>query len=406
MATSSPAQALGGGHHVGVPAYATPVGRRAARRWPPSGPPQADQVPALVEREVAPARVGVGVVFLEAVLDVLGLGLDRDPHAHADVVGILRPSGSSRRSPRPCPSFQHAALALRPRDEGDVLHAGRRVQQAVARHRGPVALDTAVDSMEGLEPSRKLLNIFGSSRARGLLGRQAVVAPHRLGRGLRRSAAAICGRGRRPPPESRRCAPSRPGRRSAPAGRRRPASTRRRPRRPALRQQRAAEGIGLDGDVDDVLPCANAARQWSTAATGLPVHSTMTSMAGGAPAPASRRRRAWRRSSSPRPSQSRPACAAPPSRRARGWRRGRGRQVGDATRCTPGVRGICARYIGAELAGADQADAASAGLRQRRCRSLACRFMVRLPSWCRRSVPGRHQRAARHAVLPMADRPG
>jgi hypothetical protein len=34
---------------------------------------QADQVPALVQREVAAARVGVGVVLLEAVLLVVGL---------------------------------------------------------------------------------------------------------------------------------------------------------------------------------------------------------------------------------------------------------------------------------------------------------------------------------------------
>jgi hypothetical protein len=38
----------------------------------------------------------VGVVFLEAVLDVLGLGFDRDPHAHADVVGDLAAVGFQR----------------------------------------------------------------------------------------------------------------------------------------------------------------------------------------------------------------------------------------------------------------------------------------------------------------------
>jgi hypothetical protein len=57
---------------------------------------QADQVPALVEREVAAAGVGVRVVFLEAVPHVLGLGFDRHPHAHADVVGDLAAVGLQR----------------------------------------------------------------------------------------------------------------------------------------------------------------------------------------------------------------------------------------------------------------------------------------------------------------------
>ena len=43
-------------------------------------------MPALVQREVTPAWVGVGVVLFKAIFDVIGLGLDSHPHAHADVI--------------------------------------------------------------------------------------------------------------------------------------------------------------------------------------------------------------------------------------------------------------------------------------------------------------------------------
>jgi hypothetical protein len=143
----------------------------------------------------------------------------------------------------------------------------------------PVALATAVLSIDGLLPSRKLLNIFGFRPPRVACSgvRPQCPTPCRACSGC--SAAATCGRARRPPPGSRRCAPSPPGRRSAPAGRRRPGCTARRPRRPRASsgpQNASASTVTLT----TCLPCAKAARQWSTAAMGWPVHSTTMSIAG------------------------------------------------------------------------------------------------------------------------------
>jgi hypothetical protein len=94
---------------------ATPVGSRAQRH---AGHRiahfQPDQVPALVQREVAAAGVGVGLVFLEAVADVLGLAFHRHPHAHADVVGDdLRPSVSSDEITSTMPFFSSTPPSLR-----------------------------------------------------------------------------------------------------------------------------------------------------------------------------------------------------------------------------------------------------------------------------------------------------
>jgi hypothetical protein len=89
----------------------------------------------LYKREIASAGVGLGVVFLEAVLDVFGLGLDRDPDAHADVVRDLAAVGFQRGDHLDhALALEHAALADRARHVGNVLDAGRRVQQAVGGH--------------------------------------------------------------------------------------------------------------------------------------------------------------------------------------------------------------------------------------------------------------------------------
>jgi len=45
-----------------------------------------DHVPAFVQAGVAPRRIGLHAVLLEAALDVFGLRLEHDPHAEADVV--------------------------------------------------------------------------------------------------------------------------------------------------------------------------------------------------------------------------------------------------------------------------------------------------------------------------------
>src|SRR4051812_11912003 len=179
--------ALGGRDHVGVPAG------RHARGFAAQGDAghrhadfQPDQVPALVQREVAAARVGVCVVFLEAVLDVLGLRLHRHPHAHADVVGNGSAVGLQRGDHfHHALAFQHAAFALRARDEWDVFDAGGRVEEAVARNgeAGGVGHRRALDGRLGpVQEAVEHLRV--ETAAPGLFRREAVVAPHRLRRRL------------------------------------------------------------------------------------------------------------------------------------------------------------------------------------------------------------------------------
>ena len=247
--------ALGGGDDVGVPAGGD-AGRLAAQgdARDRHADLEADQVPALVEREVAPARVGVGVVFLEAVADVLGLALDRDPHAHADVVRDLAAVRFERRDDLDhALSFEHAAFRDRPRHERDVLDARRRIEQAVARHRqaGRVGDGGRFDRRLGaVEEAVEHLRV--EAAALGLLGREAVVAPHGLGRRfaeVRQPLVAAPGGGDREAAGSRPVDQVADQRRLVAEGERvDDAGLGRLPR-----QQRPAERIGLDRDVDDVL---------------------------------------------------------------------------------------------------------------------------------------------------------
>ncbi len=179
---------------------------------------------------------------------------DRDPHAHADVVGDLAAVGFERGDHFDhALAFEHAAFADRAGDEGDVFDAGRRIEQAVARHgeAGGVGHRGAFDrGLGAVEEAVEHLRV--EAAALGLLGREAVVAPH----GLRRRFAEV----RQPLVAAagghhRKAAGARPvdqvadqrrlvaeGERIDHAGFGRLA-----------RQQRAAERIGLDRDVDHVL---------------------------------------------------------------------------------------------------------------------------------------------------------
>ncbi len=210
----------------------------------------------------------------------------------------------------------------------------------------PVALATAVRfdrRLGAVEEAVEHLRI--EAAALRLLGRQAVVAPHRVGRRLaevRQPLVAAAGR------DDREAAGARPvdqvadqrrlvaeGERIQHAGRRR-----------TLRQQRTAEGIGLDRDVDHVLAVVEGAqavldrRDRMAGAFDDDVDLRMAR-----PAPASRRRCGSCRCGPRRPGSTR-RCARSPSRRARGWSRAlAGDRSAMPTSCTPGVRGICARYI-------------------------------------------------------------
>ena len=214
-------------------------------------------MPALVEREVASAGVGVGVVFLEAVADVFGLAFDGDPHAHANVVGDLAAVGVERRDHLDhALALEHAAFATRPRDERNLVDARRRVTQAVAWHREPGgvrhcgqfdggfgAVEEAVEHLR-VEPT-----------ACRLLGREAVVAPHRLGRRFAEMrqplVAAPCG-------DDGEAASARPV--DEVANESRLIAERERIDDTGVGrlacEQRSAQRVGFDGHVDDMLAVA------------------------------------------------------------------------------------------------------------------------------------------------------
>jgi hypothetical protein len=104
----------------------------------------------------------MGVVFLEAVADVVGLASTVTQTPMRMSYGILRPSASSEEitSTMPLRSSTPPSLIGRvTKGMSSTLAGGySRPLEGTVR---PVALATAVLSIEGLEPSRKLLNIFG-----------------------------------------------------------------------------------------------------------------------------------------------------------------------------------------------------------------------------------------------------
>ncbi len=179
--------ALGGGDHVGMEAD------RAARRFLAQADGsnrdpdlESDQVPALVHYRVTPRRVGLEHVLLEAVLLVLGRGLEYDPHALADLVGDGAAILLERRGDLDLPLvMQVSAFRRRSHDERQVLDGAGREGKPVGRWRQPGgirhggALDGRLRAVEeavehlGIEPA-----------ASGLLLVEAPVLPHRLGRRL------------------------------------------------------------------------------------------------------------------------------------------------------------------------------------------------------------------------------
>ena len=145
--------------------------------------------------------------------------------------GILRPFGFERGDHLDhALALEHAAFAdrARARTECPRRSPADRAGRCSAPSR-PVALATAVDLDRGLGAVEEAVeHLRVEAAALGLLGREAVVAPHRLGRRFAEVRQPLVAAPGRPRPESRRCAPSRPGRRSAPAGRRRRANRSRR----------------------------------------------------------------------------------------------------------------------------------------------------------------------------------
>ena len=179
--------AFGRGHHIGMPARGHPGGLATQGDTGHAHPHlQADQMPALVQGEVAPTGVGVGVVFLKTVADVFGLTLHRDPHTHADVVGNFAAIGLQAGDHLDHAfALEHAALADGARHIGDVFHAGGWVKQSIAGHAQARGIGDGRALDRGLGAVQKAVEHLGVQPAtHRLLRGQAVVAPHRLGRGL------------------------------------------------------------------------------------------------------------------------------------------------------------------------------------------------------------------------------
>ena len=175
--------------------------------------------------------------------------------------GILRPSGSSDEIDLDhALPLEHAAFADRPRHERDVLDARRRVEQPVARYREPgrVGDRGRLDRrLRAVEEAVEHLRV--EAAALGLLGRQAVVAPHGVRRRLAevRQPLVAAARG-----GDREAAGARPV--DQVADQRRLVAERERVDDArvggALREQRPAERIRLDRHVDDVLAVARTPR--------------------------------------------------------------------------------------------------------------------------------------------------
>ena len=269
----------------------------------------------------------------------------------------------------------------------------------------PVALDTAVVSIAGLRAVEEAVeHLRVQAAALGLLGRQAVVAPDRLGRRLA---------------EVRQPLVAAPGRDHREAAGARPVD------QVADQRRLVAEGEPVDDaglgcasarssgpqkasastvTLTTCLPCANAARQWSTAAIGCPVHSTTMSIAGCATSAC----------------QSSPTCvvavlqraassdaadvrSAFQPTRARLRRAAAGDEVGDADEMDARRARHLREVHRAELAGADQADADRLAVGGALL-ELGVEAHARLP----RSKPSVevHECARRHAVASTAARPG
>src|ERR1035437_3642735 len=89
-------------------------------------------MPALVQAGIATARVRAHHVLLETVADIFGLPLEYHEHAEADVVGNDAPVLLQRRNHLDLAFLvQHAAFGDGPADEGNVVHRGGRIAQAV-----------------------------------------------------------------------------------------------------------------------------------------------------------------------------------------------------------------------------------------------------------------------------------
>ena len=343
-------------------------------------------MPALVQAGIAARRVGAHHVLLEAVAQVFGFALEHDPHAEADVVGDRAPVALERRDRlRPGP-FGAASppSAIGRHDERDVVDRGRRIGKAVGRQRqaGRVAHRGALDrGLRAVEKRIEHLRVQAAARAPAPASGRS--SPTRSPASTGQNAAATCGRGRLRRRRNPRRAPSRPDRRSAPAGRRRPGCRSRRLRPPGARATAPQKASASTVTLTTCLPLVERGQACSTAAIGLPVHSTTMSISGGA---ASACQSSARHASSPCGNRGidraapRSAPASSPAR-ARLALRAAG---GEDRRCAATMHARRCWDLGkihrAELAGADQADAQAACPARRAAQSLACRLTVRAAS--------------------------
>jgi hypothetical protein len=209
---------------------------------------------------------------------------------------------------------------LRARDEGNVLDAGRRVEQTVAGHgqAGGIGHRGALDGRLGaVEEAVEHLRVQAATRR--LFGRQAVVAPDRVRRRLREVRQPLVAAAGRDHGKAAGACPVHQiadQRRLVAEGQRvHHAGVAPRLRASSGPQKASASTVTLT----TCLPCAKASRQWIDRGTGEPVHSTIdVDLPGGRPAPASRRRSSVAAVAHGAASILAPARAAAPSPRAPG----------------------------------------------------------------------------------------
>src|SRR3954468_16904601 len=144
---------------------------------------EADQVPALVEARVAARRIGFHAVLAEATLDVLRLAFEDDEDAEANVIRnrrAIRAQGGDHFDLAFV--MQHAAFALRPHQRRNLVDRARRVDQAFGcwrKARDVAYLDRLDRPVRAVQERVEHFRIQAADL--GLLGREAVVAPHGFG---------------------------------------------------------------------------------------------------------------------------------------------------------------------------------------------------------------------------------
>src|SRR5450755_2405407 len=144
-------------------------------------------MPALVQARVATGRIGANHILLEAIANVFGVAFEHDEHTEANVVADRLAVALKRRDHLHLTLLiENAALSTRSADRRDFIDRRGWIGETV-RRRGEArciahgrAFDRRLRSVQ-----TRIEHFRIESADTGLLGRQAVMAPHRFRRRLR-----------------------------------------------------------------------------------------------------------------------------------------------------------------------------------------------------------------------------